>query len=66
MENVKFTVMDERKLVWCIEENYMDKDGGVRDRLAVCLVRREPTFFIKLILPEQRVSSLRLLQQQSG
>ena len=54
MENVKFNATDEWKLIWCIEKNYMDKDGGVRDRLAVCLVRREPTFFIKLILPEQK------------
>ena len=54
MENVKFAATDEWKLVWCIEKNYKDKDGGVRDRLAVCLICREPTFFIKLILPEQK------------
>ena len=54
MENVKLNATDEWKLIWCIEKNYMDKDGGVRDHLAVCLVRREPTFFIKLILPEQK------------
>lgn len=54
MENFELAATDEWKLIWCIEENYKDKDGGIRDHLAICLVRREPTFFIKLILPEQK------------
>ena len=54
MENFEFTEEDEWKLLWCVEEDCKDKDGGVRDHLVICLVRREPTFFIKLILPEQK------------
>lgn len=54
MENFELAEANEWKLIWHIEENHKDKDGGVRDHLVVCLVRREPTFFIKLILPEQK------------
>lgn len=54
MENVELAEVNDWKLLWCVEENYKDKDGGVRDHLVICLVRREPTFFIKLILPEQK------------
>ena len=54
MENVELAEEDEWKLIWCVEEDCKDKDGGVRNHLAICLVRREPTFFIKLILPEQK------------
>ena len=54
MENFELSEEDEWKLIWCVEEDCKDKDGGVRNHLAICLVRREPTFFIKLILPEQK------------
>lgn len=54
MENFELAKVDDWKLIWHIEENYKDKDDGVRDHLVVCLVRRKPTFFIKLILPEQK------------
>ena len=54
MENVELAEVNDWKLIWYIEENYKDNDGGVRDHLVICLVRREPTFFIKLILPEQK------------
>lgn len=54
MENFEFSEEDEWKLLWCVEEDCKDKDDGVRDHLVICLVRREPTFFIKLILPEQK------------
>ena len=54
MENVELAEEDEWKLIWCVEEDCKDKDGGIRDHLAICLIRREPTFFIKLILPEQK------------
>lgn len=54
MENFELAKVDDWKLIWCVEEDCKDKDGGVRDHLAICLIRREPTFFIKLILPEQK------------
>lgn len=54
MENFELAEADEWKLIWCVTENCKDNDGGVRDHLVICLVRREPTFFIKLILPEQK------------
>lgn len=54
MENFELSEEDEWKLIWCVEEDCKDKNGGVRNHLAICLVRREPTFFIKLILPEQK------------
>ena len=54
MENFELAKVDDWKLIWCVEEDCKDKDGGVRNHLAICLVRREPTFFIKLILPEQK------------
>lgn len=54
VENFELAEVDEWKLIWCGAEDCKDKDGGVRDHLVICLVRREPTFFIKLILPEQK------------
>lgn len=54
MENFELAEANEWKLLWCVAEDCKDKDGGVRDHLVICLVRREPTFFIKLILPEQK------------
>ena len=42
------------KIAYAIDENMNDKDGEQRDHVRVVILKRVPTFFIRLLFPEQK------------
>lgn len=44
----------EWRIAYAIDENMNDKDGEQRDHVRVVILKRVPTFFIRLLFPEQK------------
>lgn len=44
----------EWRIAYAIDENMNDKDGEQRDHVRVVMLKRVPTFFIRLLFPEQK------------
>lgn len=44
----------EWRIAYAIDENMNDKDGKQRDHVRVVILKRVPTFFIRLLFPEQK------------
>ena len=42
------------KIAYAIDKNVNDKDGVQRDHVRVVILKRMPTFFIRMLFPEQR------------
>lgn len=42
------------KIAYAIDENMNDKDGELRDHVRVVILKRVPTFFIRMLFPEQK------------
>ena len=42
------------KIAYAIDKNVNDKDGVQRDHVRVVILKRVPTFFIRMLFPEQR------------
>lgn len=42
------------KIAYAIDKNVNDKDGVQRDHVRVVILKRVPTFFIRLLFPEQK------------
>lgn len=52
--NVTLEENAEWRIAYAIDENMNDKDGEQRDHVRVVILKRVPTFFIRLLFPEQK------------
>ena len=52
--NVTLEENADWKIAYAIDKNVNDKDGVQRDHVRVVILKRVPTFFIRMLFPEQR------------
>ena len=52
--NINLGSSDKLKLAMKVERNVMDKDNVQRDHVRVAIAKRVPTFFIRLLFPDEK------------